>query len=233
MTDQKIMLITGTSKGIGKYLTHYYIKKKNIVLGCSRSQVNYKIDNYHHFCLDVSDERKIKKMISEIRKTFGRLDILINNAGKASMNHFLLTPLSTMNNILNTNLIGTFLLCRESAKLMQKNKWGRIVNFSTVAVPLKLSGEAAYVSSKAAVHALTQVLAHELSPFGITVNSIGPTPLKTDLTRSVPKEKIDQLIQRQAIPRMGEFSDVTNVIDFFIRPESNFVSGQIIYLGGI
>ena len=227
------MLITGTRKGIGKYLVEYYVKKGFQVIGCSRGPFEYELDNYQHFCLDVSDEINVKKMFSEINKTYKRLDVLINNAGIASMNHILLTPTKTVQQILNTNVVGTFLFCREAAKLMQKNGYGRIVNFSTVAVPLRLAGEAIYASSKAAVVTLTKVVSKELAEFGITVNAVGPTPIKTDLIRSVPQEKIDSLIAQQAIHRHGEFSDVSNVIDFFIRPESDFITGQVIYLGGV
>ena len=116
---------------------------------------------------------------------------------------------------------------------MKKNRYGRIVNFATIATPLKLEGEAIYAASKAGVISLTQILARELADFGITVNAIGPTPIQTDLIRSVPKEKLDAVINRQAIHRFGELRDVSNVIDFFIRPESDFVTGQVIYLGGV
>ena len=149
------------------------------------------------------------------------------------MNHVLLTPLETVRKVFSTNFIGTFLLCREAAKLMKNNRYGRIVNFATVAVPLKLKGEAAYSSSKASVINLTQVLAKELAEYNITVNIVGPTPVKTDLIGSVPKEKINDLINSQAIQRFGEFRDIANVIDFYIKPESDFVTGQVIYLGGV
>ena len=172
-------------------------------------------------------------MFSEIRKTYGRLDVLINNAGIASMNHVLLTPLETAQKILNTNIAGTFLFCREAVKLMKKNKMGRIVNFATVATPLKLQGEAIYASSKAAVINFSQVLAKEIGDFGITVNVVGPTPIKTDLIRKISDEKLNAVISNQAVKRFGEFQDISNVVDFFIQPESDFVTGQVIYLGGI
>ncbi len=231
--NKKVMLITGTRKGIGKYLAEYYTGKGYFVLGCSRQEADFVLDNYKHYCVDVSDERGVKSLFSDLRKNYGRLDVLINNAGIAAMNHFLLTPMKTVNQVLNTNIIGTFLFCRESAKIMQKNKFGRIVNFTTVAVPLNLEGEAIYAASKAAVNSLTHILAGELSEMGITVNAVGPTPIKTDLIRNVPEEKIQKLLDRQPIKRFGEFKDVANVIDFFIKPESSFVTSQIIYLGGL
>lgn len=230
---ESITLITGTSKGIGRFLAEYYVNKGHLVIGCSRSEVKIGLNNYHHFRTDVADEDKVKQMFSEIRRKFGKLDHLVNNAGIASMNHVLLTPMSMVHNILSTNVAGTFLFCREAAKLMKRQGRGRIVNFTTIAVPLNLAGEAIYVASKAAVMSLTKVLAKELAEYGLTVNAIGPTPVQTDLVRSVPKNKIDSLIDQQAIPRMGTFEDIVNVIDFYLKEESEFITGQVLYLGGI
>jgi 3-oxoacyl-[acyl-carrier protein] reductase len=233
MSQQNVMLITGTRKGIGKYLVDYYIQRGWIIYGCSREPVDFAYNTYYHFCLNVSDEEKVKDMFAEIGRREGCLDVLINNAGVASMNHVILTPLSTVHRVLNTNVVGTFLFTREAAKLMMKRKWGRIVNFATVATAMKLQGEAIYASSKAAVCSLTEIMARELGDLGITVNAVGPTPTKTDLIKAVPREKIDRLLEQQAVHRFGEFADITNVIDFFIRPESDFVTGQVIYLGGV
>ena len=149
------------------------------------------------------------------------------------MNHVLLTSVDKAREIIETNFIGTFLMCRESARLMKKNRFGRIVNLASVATPLKLEGEAVYAASKAAVISFTQVVAKELASFGITVNAIGPTPIDTDLIKSVPEEKLDQLINMQAIKRRGTFGDVSNLVDFLIRPESDFITGQVIFLGGV
>ena len=114
-----------------------------------------------------------------------------------------------------------------------KQKFGRIVNFTTVAAAFKLEGEAIYAASKAAVENLTQTVAKELAAYGITVNAIGPTPVATDLIKTVPEEKIRDLLNRQAIKRFGRIEDICAVVDFFIDKKSEFVTGQIIYLGGV
>jgi len=229
----KIMIITGTRKGIGRYLAEYYLGKGMTVIGCSRDASDLQHTNYEHYCLDVADEKAVQKMVSSVAKKHKRVDYLINNAGIASMNHSFLTPLSVMTKVFQTNVFGTFLFCREVGKVMAKNKSGRIVNFATVATPIKLEGESAYAASKASVENLTQLLAKEYSSFNITVNAVAPTPIYTDLIKNVPKVKMDALLNMQAIHRFGEFRDVSNVTDFFIDEKSDFITGQIIYLGGV
>jgi 3-oxoacyl-[acyl-carrier protein] reductase len=226
-------VITGTRKGIGRFLAEHYVRQGHQVIGCSRAEADWSLDGYSHYTADVTDERAVGRLFADVRRKYGRLDHLINNAGIASMNHSLLTPVTVAQSILSTNVTGTFLFCREAAKMMKGREYGRIVNFTTVAVPLKLEGEAAYVASKAAVLSLTQVLARELAPFGITVNAVGPGPVETDLIRAVPKAKIEALLSRQAVRRMGTLDDVANVTDFFLKPESGFVTGQCLFLGGV
>ncbi|MGA2114369.1 MAG: SDR family oxidoreductase [Bryobacteraceae bacterium] len=234
MTEQRrVALVTGTRKGIGQYLAEHLVAQGYLVEGCSREAPGWTLENYTHHLVDVAQEDQVVRMMTGIQQRHGRLDVAINNAGIASMNHTLLTPVSTLDRIIATNFRGTFLVCRESAKLMKAGKYGRIVNLGSVALPMRLEGEAMYAASKGAVVAFTQVLAYELGSWGITCNVVGPTPIQTDLIRNVPNDKIQGLVDRMAIKRLGRLEDVANVVDFFLRPESDFVTGQVIYLGGL
>ena len=160
---EKNILITGTSKGIGKYLAEYYLGLGNFVVGCSRSSATISNKKYKHFCIDISNEQDVKNMFFFVKKELKCLHILINNAGVASMNHSLLTPVSTIKKLLYINVLGTYICCREAAKLMKKTNQGRIINFGSVATPLKLEGEAIYAATKAAVISLTEVFSKEFS----------------------------------------------------------------------
>jgi len=229
----RVIIITGTRKGIGRYLTEQYLAEGDKVYGCSRRNTDLEHPNYCHTNLDVSNEVEVMAFVRNVYKENKHIDVLINNAGCAAMNHFLLTPYATAQRVFNTNFMGTFLMCREVAKYMVKAKTGRIVNYSTVAVALNLHGELVYSASKAAIEQLTRVLADEIGESGITVNAVGPTPIDTDLIKNVPEEKLQDLLSHQCIKRFGKFEDVKNVIDFFLRPESDFITAQTIYLGGV
>lgn len=233
MLEKRIMLITGTRKGIGKHLAEYYLSKGYIVCGCSRGTSTIISNEYQHYCLDVADEDAVKMLFKDLQKKYGRLDFLLNNAGTASMNHSLLTPISTVRRILDTNIVGTFLFSREAAKLMKKNNFGRIINFVTFAVPFRLEGEAIYAASKAAVVTLTQILSREYAPYNITVNAVAPPAVETDLIRGVDAKKLDDLLKRQSIHRYGTPEKVGSVIDFFLKDENEMINGEVIYMGGL
>jgi 3-oxoacyl-[acyl-carrier protein] reductase len=223
------LLITGTSKGIGEALASHYLSLGHDVIGCGRSEIG--MGDYRK--CDISDEQSVNDFYGWYRTTYGSLDVLINNAGVGGMNHFLaMTPWS-IEQILNINLRGTILMMQNFSRLLRSSPHGRIVNFTTVAVPWRLAGESVYAASKAAVESLTRTLAHELAPYNITVNAVGPTPTPTNLIGRVPQDKIDALIERQAIKRMATMEDIANVVDFFIQPASDFITGQVVYLGGV
>ena len=191
---QEVVLVTGTSRGIGRHLATHFAKRGRTVIGCSRGKATLEVPGYRHFVLDVADETAVRGMIRDIRKAHGRLDILINNAGVAAMNHVLLMPTETARRLLEVNVLGTFVVCREAARLMQKGRYGRIVNVGSVAVPMQIEGEAMYAASKSAVVSLSRILARELAPFNITCNVVAMSPIKTDLIRGVPEGKIAKIV---------------------------------------
>jgi 3-oxoacyl-[acyl-carrier protein] reductase len=232
MADAPVALITGSRSGIGRSLAEHLLAAGYRVVGCSRSRSDLDHEYYRHVLADVTVESDVKRLVKSVRREEGRLDALVANAGVASMNHALLTPNATVEHVTATNFVGTYGVARESAKVMMKRRGGRIVTLSTVAVPLRLEGEAAYAASKAAVEVFTRVFAREVGAYGITVNAVGPTPIETDLIRGVPADKIQEIVDRLAVKRLGTFDDVANVVDFLLSARSSAVTGQVIYLGG-
>jgi 3-oxoacyl-[acyl-carrier protein] reductase len=234
MSNKPVIFITGSRKGIGRFLVEYYAKKGFQVIGCSRQSVDFELENYHHFCLDVSDESNVKKAFSEIRRTYQRLDILINNASvNLTLAPVLLVPYQSASKTMETNFLGTYMMSREAVKLMKKNSFGRIINFGSMATKFEVKGEAIYTASKAAVIAFTRVFAKEVFYLGVTCNVIAPSAIETDLMKSIDREVLDNVLKQNAIHRLGNMEDVNNVIDWLIQPASETITGQVIYLGGV
>jgi 3-oxoacyl-[acyl-carrier protein] reductase len=227
------ILITGTSRGLGHNLATHFLDQGDWVYGCARSESSIDHDHYIHFQLDLSSPDEISKFFFTLRKSVKKLDALINNAGIASMNAFALTPVHTFQNIFNINVQATYLFCQKALGLLKKSTHPRIINMTTVAVPFQLEGESIYAASKSAVETLTRIIAREYGGYGITCNAIGPSPIDTALIKGVSKEKIKKLVKRQAVPKMAKPEDVINIASFYLKPESDMISGQIIYLGGV
>jgi 3-oxoacyl-[acyl-carrier protein] reductase len=233
VSERPVLLVTGARKGIGRFLAEHYLKKGFLVEGCSRGEVDITHPDYRHHQVDVADEKAVRGMMADITKRHGRIDVVLNNAAIASMNHVLLTPAKSANRMFEVNVTGTMLVCRDAAKVMMRRRYGRIVNFTTIVAPIALAGEAIYAASKSAVVTFTRILAFELGQWGITCNSFGATPIMTDMIKGVPKDKVDAVVNGLAIKRLGTPEDCANVCDFFISPSSDNITGQVIYLGGI
>jgi 3-oxoacyl-[acyl-carrier protein] reductase len=227
------ILITGTTKGIGNYLANYYLQKGVNVIGCGRSANNITHENFLYVRTDISDEDEVINLFKIIRRKYPVLDATINNAAinpKIALS--IMTPLKTALEVMNTNFIGTFNVCKESAKLMARNGHGRLVNFSSMAVKHEVPGEALYASSKAAITTLTRVLAKEYYPLGITCNVIAPSAIKTTLMDAVDPKALVNVLSRNAVPHIGELEDISQTVDFLISPKNKSITGQVIYLGG-
>jgi 3-oxoacyl-[acyl-carrier protein] reductase len=226
------VLVTGASRGLGRAIALHHLERGDRVIGCARSKTTIEHDRYIHIQTDITNEKDVDQLFARIRE-YKRLDVLINNAGTARMLPLALMPDETVRRIIDVNLLAAVRMIHRAARLMRNSTAARIVNITSVAVPLRLQGESIYAASKAAVEMLTRIVAKELGPLGITCNAVGPTPIRTDLIRGVPQEKLDGLIAQQAVPRWAEVADVINVIDFYLQPESGMITGQVIYLGGM
>jgi 3-oxoacyl-[acyl-carrier protein] reductase len=234
MEPKTVMLITGTRKGIGNELAVYYAGSGHTVIGCSRGESSIAMENYFHYSLDITDEKAVKSMFSDIRKKYGRLDVLINNAG---VNHTLspaiLVSLTAAESTMRTNFLGSFLMAREAIKIMMKHSFGRVINFGSMAVKHEEKGEAIYTASKAAVIALTKVLAKEVYEYGITCNIISPSAIQTDLLEHIDKEALQNVLKRNAIPELGTTAELIHTLNWLIDKDSHKITGQNIYLGGV
>ena len=231
-SHKPIALVTGARRGIGKFLANHLLSANFTVVGASRNPSEWGAPDYLDVPTDVSDEKAVRQLMKQIRKLKEDLKVVINNAGVASMNAALLTPGSSVKQMMEINVLGTFLVSREAAKLMQRQSQGHIINLSSVAVSLNLEGEAAYAASKAAVESLTKTMATEVKDYGISVNALSLPPLDIGMTKGVPKKTLESLIQRLPIKRMGTLEEITRAVDVLIQQENTHTTGQIISLVG-
>lgn len=234
MNKATVILITGTRKGIGRELAAYYAGAGYTVIGCSRGESDLNMENYSHYMLDITDEKTVKSMFSEIRKKHGRLDVLINNAAvNQTLSPATLVSFAAAEATMKTNFLGSFLMAREAIKVMMKHSFGRVINLGSMAVKHEEKGEAIYTASKAAVIAFTKVLAKEVYEYGITCNVVSPSAIQTDLLENIDKTALQNVLKRNAIQELGTTDELIHTLNWLINKDSNKITGQNIYLGGV
>ena len=223
-------LITGTSQGLGLALAERLLADGWTVHGFARGAQTLAHERFTAHAVDVTDEIAVRAAVAQVVGATSRIDLLINNAGAASLNAFLLTPGKVAESLMRVNYLGTFHCLQAVGKVMVRQRAGLIINFTTVAVPLSLEGEAAYVASKAAVEALTRVAAGELATQGVRVIALGFGPVDTDLTRAVPKAALAKINARIGRPAGTSMADA---VDFVVARLGAFApaSGSVEYLG--
>jgi 3-oxoacyl-[acyl-carrier protein] reductase len=222
-------LITGTSQGVGRALAERLLAEGWTVHGFARGEQTLTHDRFHNHVVDVTDEAAVRAAVAVVAEA-GRIDLLVNNAGGAALNAFLLTPGSVAESLMRVNYLGTFHCLQAVGKVMVRQRGGLVVNLTTVAVPLSLEGEAAYVASKAAVEALTKVAAKELAPQGVRVVALGLGPVETRLTRAVPHASLAKI--NVAIGR-PQGTTLAQAVDFILSRihDAELKTGGVEYLG--
>ena len=234
----KLIIITGSRKGIGRYLSEYYLNKGMVVCGFSRRDSDLNHENYHHYNADVSDEKLVGKLIRSIKKEFGKVDYLINNAGigrfpgDGQNGEIHETNDEAWKGVIGVNLDGAFYVSREAVRLMlEKDISGSIVNISSTSAYTG-EGPLAYCTSKGALLGFTRALAVDLSPKKIRVNAICPGPTATPMLESIPQEWQDSLATSIPLGRLAEPEDVAKTSLFLVSDDASFYTGQTLSPSG-
>lgn len=242
MLENRVALVTGASRGIGRAiaLTLASYGAMVIVNYCGSKEkaeavVNEIIDKGGRaisYQADISDADAVKNMFEFIIKEFKTLDILINNAGITKDNLILKMTEAEFDQVINTNLKGVFFCLKQASKIMLKQKQGRILNLSSVSGIHGNPGQINYSAAKAGVIGMTKTLAKELGSRGITVNSIAPGYIKTDMTDALKDELKDKIAEAVPLKRLGNPEDIAEMAAFLVSPKASYITGQVIEIDG-
>ena len=242
MLKNKIVIITGASRGIGKSAAILFANNRAKVIANynlsekSAAEINNLINidapRVEIFQADVKSEDDVNNLINFSFQKFGKIDVIINNAGVLTDSLLMMTPTSSYQNIMDVNLKGVFLCSRKVAKIMMKQRYGKIINVSSIVGRYGNSGQSVYAASKAGIIGFSYSLAKELGMYGITVNVVAPGIIETDMSAHLSREIKESLISNVALNRIGKVEDVAKVLLFLASDLSDYVSGQIIGVDG-
>lgn len=237
----KVALITGASSGIGRASALALAAQGAKVVVAARrldrlQALVAEIKNHGKDALavkmDVTKKADIDNAVALTVKTFGRLDILLNNAGALDYSPFLTMAEEKWDLVINTNLKGYFLVAQAAAREMAKNKWGRIINIASIAsggVGIGIGQLVHYTASKGGVIGMTEALAAELGPMGILVNAIGPGGIDTEMTKGAD---MSTFVNRLAVKRIGKPEEIASAVVYLASDESSYTTGATIYVDG-
>ena len=230
--SRRILLITGTSSGLGKDLSKYFLRKNYIVLGCSRTKSKISSKFYKHRILNLNDEREVRKWVEDIHAKYKKIDYLINNAALIPASYpSILNDKELITRVFETNVISQISIINEVAKKMVKKRYGRIISLSSMSVGLLEEGTSLYSSSKNSLDTYSKILSKELAKANITCNTIAPSMYNTKSFRELGETIINSSKKKLQIKRELKLEEITNVIEFLFKKESAVITGQTIYLG--
>ncbi len=235
---KQIAIVTGAGNGIGKAISLRLLQEDFFVVlvdvdkeSGEKAVKETRKDNAAFYAADISNEKQVIALFKSIDETYGRIDVLVNNAGIIRDNMIWNMSADEFDLVINVNLKGTWLMCREAAKKMKEQNSGRIINISSRAW-LGNKGQTNYSASKAGVIGLTRALALELGKYNVSVNAVAPGLIDTPLTQKLKKEVLEKLIGAQPTKALGKPEDVAHTVSFLVSEKTNFITGQIIYVDG-
>ena len=239
--EGKVTLITGGIRGIGKGIAKRFVEEgAQVIVTGSKDVENArktveeysKLGKIESYMADLSDAAAIDKMIDDVVKKYGRIDILVNNAGVSLDGLLLMAKVQDFDRTLETNLRGAYFCTKEASRMMLRQRYGRIVNISSVVGVRGNAGQTAYAASKAGLLGFTKAAAKELAAKGITVNAVAPGMIDTDMTCVLPEAVREGMLASIPAGRAGTAEEVAQAVAFFAAPEAAYITGQTLCVDG-
>ena len=239
-TTSKIAVVTGASRGIGQAIA-LELGKNATVIGTATSDAGAeKITAYLQenniegkgYCLDVSDEASIETFVKTVQEEFGSVDILVNNAGITRDNILMRMKSDEWDQVINTNLSSIYRMSKALVRGMTKSRWGRIISISSVVGSSGNIGQSNYAAAKAGLEGFSRALAMEIGTRGITVNSVAPGFIDTDMTRDLGEEQTQALLSKIPLGRYGQPAEIAAVVGFLASEQAGYITGETIHVNG-
>lgn len=239
--SDKVVIVTGAGQGIGRATALRFAEEGSKVVVAEFSEetgrsVADEITDAGEDSLfvqvDVADRLSVQNMVQETKETFGRIDVLINNAGVIKDNTLKKMTDEEFDGVLNVNLRGTYICTQEVAEVMREQKSGVILNASSVVALYGNFGQTNYVASKAGVIGMTKVWARELGKDGIRVNAIAPGFIETAMIESIPEEVLEMIMKRIPLGKVGQPEDIGSAYAFLASDEASFITGTVLSVDG-
>ena len=238
---QPVALVTGASRGIGKAIALELVSQNLTVIGTATSDIG--ADNISGYLreaggsgegirADVSDETSVANLIKSINDRFCSPTILVNNAGITKDNLLMRMKESEWHEVIETNLGSIFRVTKSCLKGMTRARWGRIINISSVVGASGNAGQTNYSASKAGIEGFTRSLAKEIGSRGITVNTVAPGFIDTDMTKLLPEDQKNALLAQIPMKRLGEPDEIAKVVSFLVSEQASYVTGETLHVNG-
>lgn len=241
MSDPKIALVTGASRGIGAAIAEALGRSGITVIGTATTaegaeKITERLRSLglqgQGMQLDVSDAASVEVLMAAINSQYGAVTILINNAGITKDNLLMRMSDDEWFDVINTNLSAVFRLSRACLRGMMKARWGRIVNVSSIVGAMGNAGQTNYAATKAGVMGFARSLAREIGSRNVTVNSVAPGFIDTDMTRNLPQAQKDQLTSGIALGRLGQPEEIASVVSFLVSDAASYITGETLHVNG-
>ena len=238
MSTDRTALVTGASRGIGKRIAERLTKDGFFVVGTSTTDAGVEtIEQYlgdfgGGVTMRIEDVASVDAAFDRISNSYGDISVLINNAGITRDNLLVRMSEDEWSDVIDTNLSGTFRLCKSVLRSMIKSRWGRIVNGGSVVGRMGNAGQTNYAASKAGIEGFTRALAQEVGSRSITVNCIAPGFIGTDMTAQLSEEQTDVLSATIALGRIGSPEDVASAVSFLVSDDAGYITGETLHVNG-